>query len=84
MFIHPDQRAPIARLLQFLRDGEYLASDCARAQAQLAPDSGAGFSEARFGRSPIMRSSFKRTLPGWPHATWAPAPCCRRWSGIAR
>ena len=40
MFIHPDQRAPIARLLQFLRDGEYLASDCARAQAQLAPDSG--------------------------------------------
>ena len=27
MFIHPDQRAPIARLLQFLRDGEYLASD---------------------------------------------------------
>ena len=34
MFIHPDQRAPIARLLQFLRDGEYLASDCARAQAR--------------------------------------------------
>lgn len=38
MFIHPDQRAPAARLLQFLRDGEYLASDCARAQSKLAPD----------------------------------------------
>ena len=38
MFIHPDQRAPLARLLQFLRDGEYLASDCARAQSKLAPD----------------------------------------------
>lgn len=40
MFVHPDQRAPIARLLQFLRDGEYLASDCAKAQAKLAPDPG--------------------------------------------
>ncbi len=40
MFIHPDQKAPVARLLQFLRDGEYLASDCAKAQAQLAPDQG--------------------------------------------
>jgi len=38
MFVHPDQRAPIARLLRFLRDGEYLASDCAKAQAKLAPD----------------------------------------------
>jgi hypothetical protein len=40
MLVHPDQRTPIARLLQFLRDGEYLASDCARAQSQLAPDPG--------------------------------------------
>lgn len=40
MLILPDQRVPIARLLQFLRDGEYLASDCARAQAKLAPDPG--------------------------------------------
>lgn len=38
MFIHPDQKAPVARLLQFLRDGEYLASDCAKAQSNLAPD----------------------------------------------
>ena len=38
MFIHPDQRAPVARLLQFLRDGEYLASDCAKAQSKLATD----------------------------------------------
>ena len=38
MFIHPDQRAPAARLLQFLRDGEYLASDCAKAQSKLATD----------------------------------------------
>ncbi|MDO8356042.1 MAG: hypothetical protein Q7U76_06600, partial [Nitrospirota bacterium] len=36
MFIHPDQKAPVARLLQFLRDGEYLASDCAKAQSKLA------------------------------------------------
>lgn len=40
MFIHPDQKAPTARLLQFLRDGEYLASDCAKAQAKLVPDPG--------------------------------------------
>ena len=38
MFIHPDQRAPVARLLQFLRDGEYLASDCAKAQSKLTTD----------------------------------------------
>jgi hypothetical protein len=54
MFIHPDQRAPIARLLQFLRDGEYLASDCARAQAQLAPDSGM----RRFLRSQARQESY--------------------------
>ncbi len=40
MVVHPHQRVPIARLLRFLQDGEYLASDCARAQAQLAPDPG--------------------------------------------
>lgn len=40
MFIHPDQKAPTARLLQFLRDGEYLASDCAKAQSTLVPDPG--------------------------------------------
>ena len=38
MFIHPDQKAPVARLLQFLRDGEYLASDCAKAQSKLTTD----------------------------------------------
>jgi len=54
MFIHPDQRAPIARLLQFLRDGEYLASDCARAQAQLTPDSGM----RRFLRSQARQESY--------------------------
>lgn len=54
MFIHPDKRAPIARLLQFLRDGEYLASDCARAQAQLAPDSGMH----RFLRSQARQESY--------------------------
>ena len=54
MFVHPDQRAPIARLLQFLRDGEYLASDCARAQAELTLDSGM----RRFLRSQARQESY--------------------------
>jgi hypothetical protein len=54
MFIHPDQWAPIARLLQFLRDGEYLASHCARAQAQLALDPGM----RRFLRSQARQESY--------------------------
>ncbi len=37
MFVAPDERVPIARLLQFLEHGERLAHDCARAQAALAP-----------------------------------------------
>lgn len=40
MLVRSDERVPIARLLRFLQDGEYLASDCARAQAKLAPDPG--------------------------------------------
>ena len=40
MLVRPDERVPIARLLRFLQQGEYLASDCARAQARLAPDPG--------------------------------------------
>src|SRR5712691_3038060 len=38
MLVHPDERIPLARLLQFLAHGERLAHDCARAQAALAPD----------------------------------------------
>src|SRR5437867_13284902 len=38
MLVHPDERIPLARLLQFLEHGERLAHDCARAQAALAPD----------------------------------------------
>ena len=41
MLVHPDERVPLARLLQFLEHGERLAHDCARAQAALAPDAGA-------------------------------------------
>lgn len=40
MLVAPDERVPIARLLQFLEHGERLAHDCARAQADLAPDAG--------------------------------------------
>ena len=40
MLVHPDERVPIARLLTFLEYGEYLAQDCARAQAALAPEQG--------------------------------------------
>jgi hypothetical protein len=38
MLVAPDERVPIARLLQFLEHGERLAHDCARAQADLAPE----------------------------------------------
>jgi hypothetical protein len=41
MLVRPDERVPLARLLQFLEHGEHLAHDCARAQAALAPDAGA-------------------------------------------
>lgn len=37
MLVAPDERVPIARLLQFLEHGERLAHDCAQAQAALAP-----------------------------------------------
>ena len=61
MFVHPDQRAPIARLLQFLRDGEYLASDCARAQAKLAPDAGM-----------LFQSQAPRVMSMWMKNTYIP------------
>lgn len=38
MLVRPDERAPLARLLQFLVQGERLAHDCARAQAGLTTD----------------------------------------------
>lgn len=41
MLVRPDERVPLARLLQFLERGERLAHDCARAQAALASDAGA-------------------------------------------
>ncbi|MBI4401693.1 MAG: ferritin-like domain-containing protein [Nitrospirae bacterium] len=40
MLVYPDERAPIARLLRFLEQGERLAHDCATAQAALAPEPG--------------------------------------------
>lgn len=40
MVVRPDERLPIARLLQFLEHGERLAHDCAKAQAALAPEPG--------------------------------------------
>ena len=40
MLVRPDERVPIARLLQFLEHGELLARDCATWQAALAPEPG--------------------------------------------
>ncbi|MGH7229519.1 MAG: hypothetical protein ACREIH_09955 [Nitrospiraceae bacterium] len=40
MLVRSDERVPFARLLQFLEQGEYLARDCAKAQAALAPEAG--------------------------------------------
>jgi len=40
MFVRPDEKVPIARLLTFLEHGERMAHDCAKAQAALADDSG--------------------------------------------
>jgi hypothetical protein len=40
VLVRPDEKAPIARLLTFLEQGERLANECAKAQAALAPDSG--------------------------------------------
>ncbi len=40
MLVHPDERVPFARLLQFLEQGEHLARDCAKAQAALAREMG--------------------------------------------
>jgi hypothetical protein len=40
MLVRPDERVPIARLLQFLEHGELLARDCAQWQAELAPEPG--------------------------------------------
>jgi hypothetical protein len=44
MLVRPDERLPVARLLQFLEHGERLAHDCAKAQAALTTDP----REARF------------------------------------
>lgn len=40
MLVRPNERVPIARLLQFLAHGELLARDCAQWQAALAPEPG--------------------------------------------
>jgi hypothetical protein len=40
MLVHPDEKVPIARLLNFLAHGERMAHDCAKAQAALVGDSG--------------------------------------------
>jgi GNAT superfamily N-acetyltransferase len=40
MLVCHDEKVPIARLLTFLEHGERMASDCAKAQATLASDSG--------------------------------------------
>ena len=39
MLVSPDEKAPIARLLSFLEQGERMAYDCAKTQATLAPES---------------------------------------------
>lgn len=39
MLVGPDERVPIARLLTFLEHGEWMAHDCAKAQAALSNES---------------------------------------------
>ena len=39
--VRPDERAPIARLLTFLEQGEQMAHDCATTQASMVFESGA-------------------------------------------
>jgi len=41
MFVRPDEKVPIARLLTFLEHGERMAHDCAKAQAALSEEAGA-------------------------------------------
>ncbi len=48
MVVRPDERAPIARLLRFLEQGERLAHDCAKAQAALASEGGRDSGMSRF------------------------------------
>ena len=40
MFVRPDEKVPIARLLTFLEHGERMANECAKAQAGFALDAG--------------------------------------------
>ncbi len=40
MLVNTNERLPLARLLQFIEQGEQVAHDCAHAQASLAPDRG--------------------------------------------
>jgi hypothetical protein len=40
MFVRPDEKVPIARLLTFLEHGERMAHDCAKAQAALTDEAG--------------------------------------------
>jgi hypothetical protein len=42
MLVRSDEKIPIARLLTFLESGERMAHQCAKAQAALVPDRGAG------------------------------------------
>ena len=41
MVVHPDERAPIARLLTFLEHGERMAHECAKMQVGMVSDPGA-------------------------------------------
>jgi len=40
VLVRPDEQVPIARLLTFLEHGERMANECAKAQAEMAPDAG--------------------------------------------
>ena len=59
MYIRPDDRVQLARLLRFLTEGEALARDVSRAQATLAP----GERLATFLRAQAM---FFRAIVGGP------------------
>lgn len=65
MLVRPDERVPLARLLQFLEHGERLAHDCARAQTALAPDAGARRFLAGQARQETLHAAVFHSAVAW-------------------
>ena len=85
MLVGPEEKVPIARLLTFLEHGEWLANECAKAQAVLAPDSGSRsflLSQAR--QEAAHALVFQGPLPGLRRGISALRRFCRRWRSTGR